>query len=265
MNTVGKGIASYSPGTTDLASIPPAGPLVAFIANAATKLTGPSHIRRVPAMDLLKLTTLRMTLGDRWDLTFFGPIVVKNGETVSKTIKKEAHKFAEATFTQERQDLWAKIDSMENFGIAARVLALAAEMIVHPSIITKGEIMEWFFNTACLYEEFDAKLHVQEAVQLFKEGVTLYYTRVRAYLEGTEEAAPPRITKVPDVLKHRIMHLKEVTRHRVGPSIIPDQGAGLTGCKYEPRKAIDFQGKSVAIDKNIAKRRNRKAEDKEGD
>lgn len=251
MNTVGKSIASYSPGTSDLASLPSAAPLMAFIANAATRFTGPKHIRRVPSMALLKLTTLRMTLGDRWDLVFFGPLVAKNGEMVSNTIKKESNQFSEATYTSERQDLWAKIDTMENFGIAARGLALAADLLVHPSIITKGEILEWFLFTACLFEEYDAQLHVQKAVQLFREGVTLYYTRIRACLEGTEEQLPPRITVVPDVLKQRVAHLREVTRHRVGPSIIPDQGAGLTGCNYLLKTAIDCQGKSVTISKDL--------------
>lgn len=83
------------------------------------------------------------------DLAFFGPLVAKNGERVSKTIQNEANNFADATFTLERQDLWAKLDSMENFGISARVLALAVDILVHPSIITKGEVME-FLTTSCM-------------------------------------------------------------------------------------------------------------------
>lgn len=150
MNMVGKGVAAYSPGTSDLASLPSAAPLVAFIANAAAKLTGPTNVRRIPTMARLKLTTLRMTLGDRWELAFFGPVVAKNGELVSKTIKKEANQFSEATNTQKRLDLWAKIDTMENVGIATRGLALAVGLLAHPSILTRGEVMEWFLATACL-------------------------------------------------------------------------------------------------------------------
>lgn len=88
MNTVGKSIASYSPGTNELASLPSVAPLLAFIANPTAKLTWPTHIRRVPAMALLKLATIRMTLGDRWDLTIFGPLVAKNDERIRKMIKK---------------------------------------------------------------------------------------------------------------------------------------------------------------------------------
>lgn len=89
---------------------------------------------------------------------------------------------------------------------------------------------------------------MKEAVQLFNDGITLYYTRLRAYLEGTERAITPRITQVPEVLKQRIAHLREVTRHIVGPYIVPDQSAGLTGFCFEQKTDIDFQGKSVAID-----------------
>lgn len=74
---------------------------------------------------------------------------------------------------------------------------------------------------------------------------------VRADLEGTEEQVPPRITEVPEVLKQRIAHMREVTRHQFGPYIIRDQSAGLTGFQYKLKTAIDFQGKSVTIDKPL--------------
>lgn len=96
---------------------------------------------------------------------------------------------------------------MENFGIAARGLALVVVLLVHPSILTKGEVMEWLLATACLYEEFDAELHVPAAAQVFKDGITLYYTSVRAYLEGTEEKSPPSITTIPEELAQRFEHL----------------------------------------------------------
>lgn len=64
-------------------------------------------------------------------------MVSKSGETVSRTIKKEAIQLSQTKYTQERQELWAKLDSMENFGIEARGLALKADLLVHPSIITK--------------------------------------------------------------------------------------------------------------------------------
>lgn len=97
-------------------------------------------------MALLNLTTLLMNLGDRLELAFFGLMVDKNGEMVRKTIKKEAKQYSKATQIQERQEIWEKIDSKKNFGIAARGLALAMDLLMHPSIITKGKVMEWFFD-----------------------------------------------------------------------------------------------------------------------
>lgn len=38
-----------------------------------------------------------MTIGDRWELALFGPIVANNGELVIRTIKKEANQFSEST------------------------------------------------------------------------------------------------------------------------------------------------------------------------
>lgn len=88
MNTVGKSNASYSPGTNDMASLPSAAPLVALIANMAAKLTA-HRIRRVLNMALLKLKTLRMTLGDRWELAFSGPVVAKKAKQLAEQSKRK--------------------------------------------------------------------------------------------------------------------------------------------------------------------------------
>lgn len=131
INTVGKGISYYSPGKTYLASIPSTSLLVAHLTNASRKMTWPINLRRVSIMDLLKLTTMRMTHADRWDLTFFGQVVAKNGELVSKTIKMEVNQFVEAVYTQERQDLWAKPTDMGSLEIVVRGLELAVNLLVH--------------------------------------------------------------------------------------------------------------------------------------
>lgn len=55
-------------------------------------------------MELIKLVTMRMTMEDRLYMTFFGPIVANNGESVNKTIKRETNQLIEAAYTQERQD-----------------------------------------------------------------------------------------------------------------------------------------------------------------
>lgn len=136
---------------------------------------------------------------------------------------------------------------MENFGIAARGLSTAIDLLAHPSIIAKGEVMEWFMTTDWLYEEFDAQL--QASIQIVKEGITAYYIRLRAYLKGTEEGPPPRINSVPEVLVQRIAHLREVKRHKVGRYIINDQDAGLTHCSFEIKTAIELQ--VVTIDNNL--------------
>lgn len=150
---------------------------------------------------------------------------------------------------------------MEDFWIVARGPELAVDLLVHHSIITKREIMEWVLTTALLYEEFDAQVHVQAAVQIFKDGVTIYYIRVRSYLEGTEEFPQTRIRSIPEVLVQRIENICEVTRLKVGSSVIPDQNVGLTGCAYTTEKAINFQGNSVSIDKNLKKPRKRTAKE----
>lgn len=150
IDTVGKSIAFYYPGTNDLAPLPSPTRLVSFTSKEAAKSTGPTHIRRVPNVALLKLKTLRMTLGVFYGLSFLGSIIARNYEIVDRTIKKEANQLSEATYTEERLDLCAKLDRMGNFGIAARGLELAVDLTVHPSTISKVETMEWFMANASI-------------------------------------------------------------------------------------------------------------------
>lgn len=98
---VGKDVAASSPDISDMASMTSVAPLLASIANEAAKITGPTRIRRILTMALLKFTTLGRTHGDRWELALLGPIVAKNGELVSKTIKKEAKQFSDAKYTKK--------------------------------------------------------------------------------------------------------------------------------------------------------------------
>lgn len=100
INIVGKFISHQSTGTSDFSSIPSLAPLVANITNAARKLTRLTNLRRIPIIPLLRLDTMRMTLADQWDLTFFGQVVGENGELVGNTIKNEFNQFVEAAYTE---------------------------------------------------------------------------------------------------------------------------------------------------------------------
>lgn len=162
-------------------------------------------------MAFLKLATMRMAIANRCDLALYGYIVVRNVELVSKTIKKEANRFTESTFTQERQDLWAKLVSLELIGVAAKGLDTAVEQLINRSKLTKQEVAEWHMTVAKLYEDYDSSMHVPALVSLFEEGITAYYSKVREFLEGTEGETPPRLTVIPDAMKSRIKHLCEVT------------------------------------------------------
>lgn len=81
-------------------------------------------------------------------------------------------------------------------------------------------------------------MHVPALVSLFKEGITAYYTRVRAFLEGTEAEPPPRLTVIPEAMQRRIEHLCEVTRQRVSRFIIAEQDA-------EPAQFIKKKTRSI--------------------
>lgn len=48
--------------------------------------------------------------------------------------------------------MWKKSTTIEIFGIAARDLAPPVNLLVKPSILTQGEVMESFLATANLFE-----------------------------------------------------------------------------------------------------------------
>lgn len=70
-------------------------------------------------------------------------------------------------------------------------------------------------------------------------------------MEGTEDVGPPRLTVVPEALEQRIDHLRDLTILRVAQLIIPEQDAGLKGCTYKQKSAIDFQEKAITIEKPL--------------
>lgn len=111
--------------------------------------------------------------------------------------------------------------------------------------------MELFLEVVQLYEEFDARVSITDIPQIFKDGITMYFTKVRGYLEEIESAPPPRITTVPEQLQERIEHLRSDKRQKVARFIITDQGAGRIGAKYKEEGGVDFPGKTAVINKIV--------------
>lgn len=133
---LGGGLASYHPGTDDVAFLSAAANLGPHLEVAQDAMTVPSSSQTIPFMELLKLATLRMTSADRWDLTYLGHVVVKNGIRISRSVKREGAKVEDAKYSVDRQDVWASLNSMKSFKIAALGLAAAVEEMLHPSIVT---------------------------------------------------------------------------------------------------------------------------------
>lgn len=44
----------------------------------------------------------------------------------------------------DRQDIWALNTTIESFGICARGLASAIQLLVHPSAVTQAELMDLY-------------------------------------------------------------------------------------------------------------------------
>lgn len=86
--------------------------------------------------------------------------------------------------------------------------------------------MEWYLKVAQPYEEFDARINVADIVQLYKDGVTLYFTTTRKYLEGTEENPPPRLSEVPEELRSRLDQIKTSNGQKVSGLLSPIKTQG---------------------------------------
>lgn len=108
----------------------------------------------------------------------------RNGELGSEKKKKEVKQFVENAYTQGRQALWANLTDVESLEIEVQGFGLAVKILVHPSIITKGEVMEWL-KVSELYETFDGRMRFSDVVHLFKDGFTMRLARVRGYIEVT--------------------------------------------------------------------------------
>lgn len=92
-----------------------------------------------------------MTWADRWDLDYFSHVTVKNGTRVARSVKREGGKPEDPKYSPERQDVWANLNIIEAFTIAARGLAAAVDELLHPSILTYLDLLSLVCITALLY------------------------------------------------------------------------------------------------------------------
>lgn len=104
------------------------------------------------------------------------------------------------------------------------------------------------------------RVSTTEIVQIFKDGIAMYFKRARSYLEETEATQTQRITTVREYLQERIELLRSNNRQKVSWLIIADQEAGRTRSRYREENAVYFQAKTTAICKVIKSTNKREAD-----
>lgn len=67
-----------------------------------------------------------MVTQERWNLAYFGHVLIKKGIKVACFIKRDTSLFAESQTSMDRQEIWTLPTTMEAFGICARGLASEA-------------------------------------------------------------------------------------------------------------------------------------------
>lgn len=72
---------------------------------------------------------------DWWELFLFAPLVYKDGQLISETVKTSKGQFAEPVHVKKRQYICATIDSSETFLIATERHAEAVDQLVHQSVL----------------------------------------------------------------------------------------------------------------------------------
>lgn len=206
----GGAFASYYPGTDDIAFRTAATDILPHLEVAHDALAIPSSSQTVPMIALLKLATLRMTSADRWDLTYFGHVVVKNGTRVARSVMREGVKLEDPKYFLDRQDVWATLNSMEEFSIATLGLAAAVEELLQPSILTSSEVMEMFKTTAVQHAKYGSPVTVTSLVVLFRNQITRYFTALRQYLTGSAKLPPSKTERKNRNLSEKSGHLRDI-------------------------------------------------------
>lgn len=84
---VGKVISSYPPGAEDIYFISSAQALLDIIKEKQARLDTTESCRRILAMVLLKMITLRITAADYWEPELFGALIIKKGILKHRSIK----------------------------------------------------------------------------------------------------------------------------------------------------------------------------------
>lgn len=135
-----------------IAFISSAEPLTPYSVASRAKLSPRTNALRISLIPLLKLATFRMAAQDRWSSAYYGNVVIINGIKVTRSIKRDTSQFSVYQTSMDRQDIWDLSTTMEAFGICARGLDLAVQLLVHPSEVTSEESMDLFRHFAEFYE-----------------------------------------------------------------------------------------------------------------
>lgn len=94
----------------------------------------------------------------------------------------------------DRQDLWALPTSMESFGICVRGLALAAQLLLHPSAVKPAELMDLFRKLGEFYEVYYCGASVASLVEVYTKHITPHFTRLRQFALQMDLEMPPSVS-----------------------------------------------------------------------
>lgn len=167
----------------------------------------------------------------RWNLAYFGHLVIKNSIKVALSVKRDTSQFADAQKSMVRQDIWALPTKMGAFGICVRDLASTTQLLVHPSEITPAELMDQFRKLGKFYELLDCRTSVALLV-IFKIHVTAHFARLRKCTLKNDSELPTPLDVITTELRLTVNQVVESTRQRVSRYMIPDHERGRTGSLY---------------------------------
>lgn len=190
---IGGALASYHPGTDDIAFLSATTDLMPNLEVAQDAIAILASLQNIPMMALLKLATFRMTSAARWDLTKFGHVVVKNDTRVARSVKREGAKREDPKYSLEPQDVRAMLNSMEAFTIAGLGLPAVLDDLLHRTILTTGEVLSLFRNVASLFAKYHSLVTVTSLVMLFKNQLARYFTAFRYFPLGSAKVPPPKL------------------------------------------------------------------------
>jgi len=180
----GAAIEMMHPGGSDLSKIDMTPRLSDYIRTVQMEMYRKGGHRLVPEIALLKLLTMRFGINDSFVLNFFGHLMFEDTSEEPKAPKQLKGPTRTLTVEAPREHVWEPINTWAQLTAVIDGLGDAVDRLLHPSIISRNDILSLGRALRKIYDDSQARATVYDLRQILKHKLSERCRDLRAIAAG---------------------------------------------------------------------------------